>query len=556
MSSDVFLTAQHEFKGDEYLVTVRSSSSPDASSDSASRTVADTLLVEVENTSSYEQWSNDFTAKYVEDLSSKTGNFKPFATFLHMFQAALLKKSDTVGLDLLTLADLEKLRRQKSGNFSSLGKPLQTSNKRYLILTYNVEFDRIHYPLVLQNRGQLDPIQLLTSLREVQREDLRSRQGRKHNRDAEAVKLRRQYDDLVAEKDEVEQQLATEREKARFADKGSDSKKTEVLKSVIRTLEGDLIQERTKHQRFAAQKRDAMRDMQEELDELRSNEHTLHMRIKYLTNDLAAYKRNQSYGPYRPERTASAERSRGRSWSPKPHTSSAPRGTRDTAPRGTRDPVTSWRGPAEPSPPAPASRRQPARQSFSGGAKPRFDPTAYIRAREERQQEAARRRGRSMSRSPSPSAARRSRSNSVDSYAGHQQSTASTRTHGRPPAVPSTSRQHGRAPGSRNSSLERRSSSLERLGQSMAKTPKSSKPPTGRGGSGGTGARGRTQRKQAWPDDSPASKPRKSQHKPRVLNASPDDDTMDYDETRIADIGARLNHLRTFMQASFPDSHH
>ena len=60
-----------------------------------------------------------------------------FVSASHVFQ-----KSSTVNLDLLTLADLEQLRRQKGGSFVSLGKTLHTSSRRYLILTYNVEFDR------------------------------------------------------------------------------------------------------------------------------------------------------------------------------------------------------------------------------------------------------------------------------------------------------------------------------------------------------------------------------------------------------------------------------
>ena len=46
----------------------------------------------------------------------------------------------------------------------SSGPPPNTealNSKRYLILTYSVEFDRIHYPLPLPYLGKPDPVALL-----------------------------------------------------------------------------------------------------------------------------------------------------------------------------------------------------------------------------------------------------------------------------------------------------------------------------------------------------------------------------------------------------------
>jgi len=58
----------------------------------------------------------------------------------------VLQASESVSLDLLTYADLESLRQRKSG---SAAKPnsvpqrtVSLNSKRYLILTYTVEFDR------------------------------------------------------------------------------------------------------------------------------------------------------------------------------------------------------------------------------------------------------------------------------------------------------------------------------------------------------------------------------------------------------------------------------
>ena len=68
-----------------------------------------------------------------------------------MLESAITKSSDSVALDLLTYADLESLRKTKlssSGSTNGRGftpgrnKTPSPHAKRYLILTYSVEFDR------------------------------------------------------------------------------------------------------------------------------------------------------------------------------------------------------------------------------------------------------------------------------------------------------------------------------------------------------------------------------------------------------------------------------
>jgi len=63
-----------------------------------------------------------------------------------MLHSAVLSSSDSVSLDLLTYTDLEALRNQKLGltpGVSPSKKNTQVEAKRYLILTYTVEFDRL-----------------------------------------------------------------------------------------------------------------------------------------------------------------------------------------------------------------------------------------------------------------------------------------------------------------------------------------------------------------------------------------------------------------------------
>ncbi|CAM9247736.1 unnamed protein product, partial [Chrysoparadoxa australica] len=91
------------------------------------------------------RWSGRFPRKYVEDISQKTGNSKDFATFVKMLRSALSGGSEFVFVDLLTYQDLEdlKAKKRRGAAAKAASNPLQAT-KRYLILTYVVEFDRVH----------------------------------------------------------------------------------------------------------------------------------------------------------------------------------------------------------------------------------------------------------------------------------------------------------------------------------------------------------------------------------------------------------------------------
>jgi coiled-coil domain-containing protein 61 len=77
-------------------------------------------------------------------------------------------------LDLLTYADLESLRQRKTGSVPKSaappGKTVSLNSKRYLIVTYTVEFDRIHYPLPLPYMGKPDPRALQETIRQQRAE--------------------------------------------------------------------------------------------------------------------------------------------------------------------------------------------------------------------------------------------------------------------------------------------------------------------------------------------------------------------------------------------------
>ena len=121
------------------------------------------LYIDVEQENTGERWRGEFSAKYIEQITQKTGNFKRFMVFAKMLSVALGQSSETVFVDLLTYNDLEMLKSRKMGKPPGTGAngPISVSSsfgssrggagnkKRYLILTYAVEFDRVHYPLPL-----------------------------------------------------------------------------------------------------------------------------------------------------------------------------------------------------------------------------------------------------------------------------------------------------------------------------------------------------------------------------------------------------------------------
>ncbi|KAI1232294.1 coiled-coil domain-containing protein 61, partial [Lamprotornis superbus] len=259
-----------------------------------------TLRVEVEAHGTADLWRGEFDATFIEDLTRKTGNFKQFSIFCSMLESALTQSSDSVSLELLTYTDLETLHSRKVGAITrpppSTRSPLST--KRYLILVYSVEFDRIHYPLPLPYAGRPDLVALVRELQE-QLAQLRTQ------RLEETQHLRDALWQAVEEKRAAE----------------------------------------ARHQR-------EYRQMAAELTQAKASEKRLQLRVKNLTAELASCKRGRQ-----------------KSASPAPR----PQERRSASLESHR----SSRGHPSSKSPSPAGSRPP-----------RFDPTAFVRARQCRQKEA------------------------------------------------------------------------------------------------------------------------------------------------------------------------
>ncbi|XP_035266077.1 coiled-coil domain-containing protein 61 isoform X3 [Anguilla anguilla] len=183
------------------------------------------LVVEIMDSVTADQWRREFDPAYIENLTRKTGNFKQFPIFCNMLESAVNKTSEAVALDLLTYADLELLRNRKAG---VVGRPrLQPqspalSAKRYLILIYTVEFDRIHYPLPLPYQGKPDPAALQREIRALRAElcAMRTRGGPK-TLDPETRKLHAEMTPLLSVRNRSRGEVEIQRPVSRECSLGS-----------------------------------------------------------------------------------------------------------------------------------------------------------------------------------------------------------------------------------------------------------------------------------------------------------------------------------------------
>uniref|UniRef100_A0A8C2PY59 Centrosomal protein CCDC61 n=1 Tax=Cyprinus carpio TaxID=7962 RepID=A0A8C2PY59_CYPCA len=346
------------------------------------------LIVEISDVVTADQWRGEFDPAYIEDLTWKTGNFKQFPVFCSMLESAVNKSSESVTLDLLTYSDLELLRNRKAG---VVGRPRAQpqspalSAKRYLILIYTVEFDRIHYPLPLPYLGKPDPAELQREIRAL-RAELKTLGLRGDHKvsDQETRKLRAELALVRDEKEALAKALDRLQMVGACSTPGARG-----LREAVRSLEEQLLKERAKSQRSASKRSQEQRLLLEQLEELRASERALRIRVKSLTTELALLRRGRATpvmsgrsglrGDGEVHRSLSRERSltrvglRARSGSRErmeDRTRRSEERIRRADSSGSRNCITR----SSPSP--------------TGSRVPRFDPTAYIQDRQRRQKEA------------------------------------------------------------------------------------------------------------------------------------------------------------------------
>ncbi|XP_017573570.1 coiled-coil domain-containing protein 61 isoform X3 [Pygocentrus nattereri] len=371
------------------------------------------LIVEISDVMTADQWRAEFDPAYIEDLTRKTGNFKQFPIFCSMLESAVSRSGESVTLDLLTYSDLELLRNRKAG---VVGRPRAQqqspalSAKRYLILIYTVEFDRIHYPLPLPYLGKPDPAALQREIRALRTElNALGKRGDHIVSDQETRRLRAELALVREEKDALAKAL----ERLQMVEAGS-APGARGLREAVRSLEEQLLRERAKSQRSATKRGQEQRHLMEQLEELRASERALRIRVKSLTTELALLRRGRitpvlsgrsgSRGEGEFHRSASRERSltrvgvRARSGSRE----RVEDRSRRSEERGRRADSSGARNYISRPSPSPT------------GSRGRFDPTAYIQERQRRQREAELKNQRKVRRDmlPSPALNERGRSRS------------------------------------------------------------------------------------------------------------------------------------------------
>ncbi|KAL6764801.1 protein required for templated centriole assembly [Haematococcus lacustris] len=541
MNSDFSESVDVVFHGVSYLCTI-------------STVNGDTMCVEVEQKSDASRWRGDFTSRYIEDITSKTGNFKKFHVFVKMLLSAVKQASDSVFVDLLTYQDLEVLKSRKAGSTAAPpptqpSKPLAASNKRYLILTYAAEFDRVHYPLPLLYDDNPDPEYLkgiISSLRAelagLQQDAAGSRRAPGADMSADMRRLReentalrqqlKQLDRAVrADLPDNDRATAEARELAR--ELKHVRKERDLLQARMEAAEAEAERERGQHRRELRRKAKEAQEAYDELPRLREEVRALQLQVRHLLEELesltsrrgasaasvermqATYQQSRSSnsrpgssgrGPPRPSSTSHAPglpRSHDR-----PRDRDSSRGRETSSRERERLGFNGSGGGRSGSRQGPAPHEPPARRPLSSSSSPsasrpnsapvarpqlptpaagRFNPTEYVRGKQSRERDQWERRGSGPGSAASSRAPTPPRSQPTSGRASPQYP-ARQGSLERGSRAPGPGSQAGYSPaGSRASSVER---GRQQQGAGGAAWPERVSRPLARGGEAYPGSRG------------------------------------------------------------------
>ncbi|KAF6779731.1 hypothetical protein AHF37_00823 [Paragonimus kellicotti] len=261
------------------------------------------LHLELRDKSTEEEWHAQLSSDYIEELTRKTGSFKRFQTFVCMLQNALTQSSEALHLDVVSYGDLEILRRNKSN-----GTPFNESlpfdrDKRFLILTYVTEFDKIHYPLPLKYVGPLSPAHLNAMIQELRLElcgikfngkvcpsSPCTRSG--SDQTAEVVRLQEQNKKLAQEISRLQAQPILQVHPFNLPnDSCTQAPLAHDIRSLVDNLENELFEEKSKAAREATRHRQEVSRLRAELNTSNSCQRSLNRRVEQLTKELILFKR-------------------------------------------------------------------------------------------------------------------------------------------------------------------------------------------------------------------------------------------------------------------------
>jgi coiled-coil domain-containing protein 61 len=274
------------------------------------------LLIKVEDELTTECWHGSFTAQYVEELTQKAGNYKQFKVFIDMLTKALTSTTTSLELHWLTSSDLQQLYAQRQSTFQLNSTP-SNNDRRYLIVTYTAEFDRVHFPLPLTSTGAPDVALLTLKLRdlnarleaasETMYRPSASREPTEHQPSeaeveqqqrlhAQLASYRDQTAELRAENQRIQAQVTTLKQQLvnaaiPVAQQGPD---LELLKDMILSLERDLTEQKNRFYRSSQLKADRIQKLEAELDAVKASERHLQARCRHLTAEVGKSKRPTS----------------------------------------------------------------------------------------------------------------------------------------------------------------------------------------------------------------------------------------------------------------------
>ncbi|PNH10242.1 Coiled-coil domain-containing protein 61 [Tetrabaena socialis] len=265
------------FHGVAYLLTV-------------STIDGETLCLEVEQKSDCSRWRGDFTSRYIEDITSKTGNFKKFPVFVKMLLSALKQASDSVFV----------LKSRKAGGQAPQPRTQPPNNKRYLILTYAAEFDRVHYPLPLLYEDNPDPQHLkrIISQLRVEVEALQAEAGSRRGGSEASAELRRLREENSALKHQIRNGGggggALEQDQERLSAEARElskelrtvRKERDLLQARVEAAEVELERERGLHRRELRRRGKEQQELVDEVGRCKEQIRELKMRIRQLTEDM------------------------------------------------------------------------------------------------------------------------------------------------------------------------------------------------------------------------------------------------------------------------------
>lgn len=282
MADDSSLSLPYVFRGVAYIVTVILQNGQ--------------LIIEVEERVTTNRWKGTFSSLDIEELTQKSGHYEKFLDFANLLKSAVTQSTESVTLDLLTCSDLKLMHSSRTGlQTTTTGKQVPDNNKkRYLLLIHSVgPNSKCMYPLKLSSA---DPIDLREIVCTLQKEnDLLRKRLRKDRNLKEVEMLKKDYNKILKEKEEVEAEfLEYQQEMETMSGGERTTKEMKMLKSVIKKLEEELMSLKSEQQRLFLKKNDKYRKVINELDEVKASERNLRVRVRSLTNELAQYKRNGS----------------------------------------------------------------------------------------------------------------------------------------------------------------------------------------------------------------------------------------------------------------------